>query len=184
MLKLCLLEGSARSHWRWGKKKKKKRLLHRITTLDLMCPCQVIIMLVSMHEYNCTLWRYIQDFSTLMCFKGFMWTFSSWHFLYLLKEITVCSVSMNAEDINDIIPVQADGAHFLFVVMLHRSNTTIPPSAKWRGLLGPVTVVLFGYPQPGLNCYIQTFHDQNNIITAVTAFGTVALNYLHLQQRC
>lgn len=99
--------------------------------------------------------------------------------------MSVCSVSMNVEDINNIIPVQADGAHFLCVVKLHQSNSTIPPSAKWRGLLGPVTVLLFNYPQPGLNCYIQTFNDQDNIsITAVTSscFLTVALNYLHPQQ--
>lgn len=108
-------------------------------------------------------------------------------FLSLLKEMSVCSVSMNVEDINNIIPVQADGAHFLCVVKLHQSNSTIPPSAKWRGLLGPVTVLLFNYPQPGLNCYIQTFNDQDNIsITAVTSscFLTVALNYLHPQQWC
>lgn len=92
-------------------------------------------------------------------------------FLYLWSVWSVCSVSTNAEDMNDVIPVQADGAHFLCVVKLHQSNSTIPPSAKWRGLLGPVTVLLFGYPQPGLNCYIQTFHDQDNInITAVTVF--------------
>lgn len=41
-------------------KDKEKRLLNQIVTLDLMCQCQVMIMLVSMYTHYCTLKRYIQ----------------------------------------------------------------------------------------------------------------------------
>lgn len=51
----ALPAGGERSQPLKEKDREGKRLLDQITTLDQMCQCQVIIMLVSMHTYYCTL---------------------------------------------------------------------------------------------------------------------------------
>lgn len=152
----ALPAGRERSQPLKEKDRRKKRSLHQIITLDLMCQCQVIKTLVSMYTHYCTLKRYIQDYLTRWSIvrafyvelQNVLLTLSR-----LWKEMSLCLVSLNTEYINRVIPAQADRAHFLCceAAPVHLNN---PSLYLWVPSRKPC--VCCAQPQITLHCHYQS----------------------------